>query len=128
MSIAALPLWLKLACCGVLIVCIALAYLGPPPTTPAARRTISALLLGSLGAYATAVAALLAHRAAWAAALVGLAVLCGSLTTWMSRFGGDEGPKRAPAPPPPDDPLLGDWERFERAFRRYAERRDRELV
>ncbi|HEV3230042.1 MAG TPA: hypothetical protein VGY97_11240 [Solirubrobacteraceae bacterium] len=125
MSIAALPLAVKLSCCGLLALCVALAYFGPAPARSVPRQTIAALLAGSVIAWGIGVAMVSARRPGWAALVVCLAVLCESLAAWMSRSRRGDGPP-GPASSPPDEPAPEDWERFERAFRAYDRRRGRE--
>jgi hypothetical protein len=119
MSVAALPLALKLSCCGLLAACVAVAYFGRPPSRRVSPRTIAVLLAAAVLAYAASVVAVVAHRPGWAAVLVSLAVLCGSLAGWMFRFERGDGSAATAPQSPPDDPVEDDWDRFERAFRSY---------
>lgn len=103
----------------------------PRRSTPAGelwRLVVCALVLYAVGALAA-----LAHHAAMAGVVYGFGIGVAALAAWLSRGRDQEDPPGGgrggsapvdgpPSPEPDGEPPL-DWARFEREFRRYAERR-----
>jgi len=120
-----LPLELRLTVLGVLVLSLLAAYLGPRPRRAWPARRYAAAVWCSLLVVLASLVALLADQRLAAAILVALSVEGLCLAGWLARHRPrDEEPEaEEPAPPPPEGPEEVDWDRFEREFGAYAERR-----
>ncbi|MGB2710554.1 MAG: hypothetical protein WBC33_03495 [Conexibacter sp.] len=124
---------LKVSLALLLLGSLLAAYLGPPPRRRVDLRVRAGLLASGVAAYGLAALALASDAIVLGALALALAseLLC--TAGWLGRDdtppaddddddGGGGGGGRGPKPPP------GDWDAFERAFRRYARERERQPV
>ncbi len=109
---------------AVLVVSLLGAYAGPRPRRACPPRRYGAALGCSLLTVLAALAALLAGEHLAGAILVAASVEGLCLAGWLARHRPeDERPDAAEPPQVPSDPGRFDWDRFERDFRAYDERR-----
>ena len=104
------PLALKIAVALLLVLCLARAVLGDPPSRPHSRLALA------VGAVGLAHAGLAATLGITEVAAVGTLWLC--LAVWLAR-GRDDG-FGEPGEDPPDPPV--DWEAFDRERERWGSR------
>jgi hypothetical protein len=122
----------KLALGLLLLGSVAGACLGPPPRRRASPGVRGGILACALAGYGLAAAALAGGALAAGTLTLALAGELVCAAGWLARgaappaddddAGGGGGGDRGPKPPP------GDWDAFERAFRRYAREHDRRPV
>jgi hypothetical protein len=90
------------------------------------------MVAAAMGLYCVGLAASLTHHAAMAAGVYACGIGISALAVWFSRGidheepPHDDDPPDAPPPVDPDDSPRFDWEAFERQFRVYSERHERE--
>ena len=135
MVVTTLPLWVKALLAVGLLASIALAFFGRGPSRRASRKLVLAVALGGMVGYLVGIHAAVTGHAAFAAALIAVAVEAMCLAVWLAKArtdGGDGGMQRAddPEPADPGDDPGPDWEEFDRARGLWSrpEPRDRELV
>lgn len=119
----------KLALAGALAGAIIISASARAPRRSVPRADLHWLLFGALALYGVALFAMLRHRGPFAVLLFATAIAASAFAAWLSRgredgglSPGDEPIDRHP-PPAPDDLGGIDWERFERDFRAYMDRR-----
>jgi hypothetical protein len=120
----------KLAFAAVLVAAIAASACARAPRRAADPAELRRLVICALGLYAVGGLATLTHHSVLAAVVYATGISVAALAAWLSRGrdqedppdGGSEPVDEQP-PPRPDGVPWWDWERFEREFRDYAQRR-----
>jgi hypothetical protein len=122
---SSIPVWLRIAFAALLLMTIAVAFVGRPPRHRPRRRTWRRLAGAGAACYGIGCGALLMDDPALSAALVGVGVETLSVVAWLGRGLGDEGDgDEGGGPEPGTDPPGGIWdEDDDRAFWHYVERR-----
>ncbi len=124
------PLAWKLAFAAVLVAAIAASACARAPRRAADPVELRRLVICALGLYGIGGLATLTHHSVLAAVVYATGISVAALAAWLSRGrdqedppdGGSEPVDEQP-PPRPDGVPWWDWERFEREFREYAQRR-----
>jgi len=98
------PLWLRFVFAGVLVVSMAAAFWGRPPSRRPRPTTWRRLAAGAAACYGAGCGALLFDEAALSAALVGLGVETLSVAAWLGRSMGDDGDGEGGGGSDGDDP------------------------
>ena len=98
------PLWLRFAFAGVLVVSMAAAFWGRPPRRRPQPTTWRRLAGGAAACYGAGCCALLFDEAALSAALVGVGVETLSVAAWLGRSMGDDGEGEGGGGDDGDDP------------------------
>jgi hypothetical protein len=118
----------KLLLAVALLLAIALSVCWSAPQHAVPRSDLHRLVLSGLGLYAVGGFASLAHRQTLAGLVFAAGIITCALAVWLSRGTDSEDPPHdqepADQPPPagPDGLPEFEWDRFERAFRAYADR------
>jgi hypothetical protein len=127
----ALLLILKLALAAFLGAAIFASALIRPPRRSYPLGDVRLMVAAAMGLYCVGLAASLTHHAAMAG-VYACGIGISALAVWFSRGidheepPHDDDPPDAPPPVDPDDSPRFDWEAFERQFRVYSERHERE--
>jgi hypothetical protein len=121
---------LVLAVALVCAICVSLFARAPRRAIPGAD--LRRLVLSALGLYAVGGLASLTHHPVLAALVYAGGIAVCALAAWLSRGTdsedppGGEDPVDEHPPPEPDGMPDFDWDSFERAFRAYSKRDDRQ--